>query len=180
MKTSHASTHKKVVIRRLDKGIIKGYVDPNAFLRAGSVEVMDLEGRLAKVGLEEIKGIYFVRDFDGSPERSERKTFLSRPKLSGLWIRMTFKDSEVLDGLISQNLLEHDPEGYLVTPPDVYSNNLKVYVPRSALGAVEVLGVISNGARRNFSAVNRARRTSTHASRQIDLFSPSGQSEASS
>src|SRR2546422_6422725 len=47
-------------------------------------------------------------------------------------------------GLISENLLELDSRGYSVALPDVNSNNLKIFVPRSALASLEVLGVISN------------------------------------
>jgi hypothetical protein len=177
VKAKHSSTRKKVVIRKLDKELVKGYADSDAFLTTGNVEVLDLEGRLLKLPLDHIKGIYFVRDFDGQPDRPERKVFLSRPRLTGLWVRMTFKDAEVLDGLISENLLSLEPHGFLVTPPDVYSNNLKIYIPRSALAALEVLDVISNGARRPYRQVRRARVAPADASTQIGLFPPAGRPE---
>ena len=166
-----SSTRKKVVVRTLDGDSLKGYVDSAGFLGPEGAQVLDREGRLSNVPLAAIKGIYFVRDFEGDPDRAERKVFLSRPRLSGIWIRMTFKDSEVMDGLMANNLLESDASGFLVTPPDFSSNNIKVFVPRAALGSVEVLGVISNGAARR--AVDRARRPGAKAapeSAQISLF----------
>lgn len=178
MKGSYESTHKKVVVRKLDQEIIKGFVNLRDYLKPAEVEVMDLEGHRITIPLEEIKGIYFVREFEADAEREERKVFLSRPKLSGLWIRMTFKDSDVLDGLLSGNLLEHQPQGYLVTPPDVYSNNLKIFVPRSALAALDVLGVISNGARRSASPHRPLRRRTASAEAQMGLFSSSTASES--
>ena len=33
VKANHKSTYKKVVVRRLDHGIIKGFVDANSFLK---------------------------------------------------------------------------------------------------------------------------------------------------
>lgn len=132
---------------------------------------MDQDGHRMVIPLEEIKGVYYVREFDGNQERPERKTFLSRPKLNGLWIRMTFKDAEVLDGLISENLLASEPQGFLVTPPDLYSNNLKIFVPRAALAMLEVLGVISNGVRRSDGAARKSRRRIPAASNQMGLFS---------
>lgn len=171
MKANPSSTHKKVVIHRLDKGLVKGYVDPLAYLGTKGVELLDTAGRLVRIPLEDIKGIYFVRDFEGNPQQPERKVFHSRPRLSGLWIRMTFKDNEVQEGLISKNLLDLDSLGFLVTPPDLYSNNLRIFIPRSALTKLEVLGVISNGvARRNDPQVVRARRKPADASQQIRLF----------
>ena len=177
-KGARSSTLKKVVVRKLDKDLVKGYLDPDAFLTPAGVEVLDLEGRHMMVPLAEIKGVYFVRDFEGHRERSERKVFLSRPRMSGLWIRMTFRDAEILDGLISGNLLSHEHHGYFVTPPDVYSNNLKIYIPRGALAALEVLDVITNGARRSYQQVRHIRAKTLVVSGQIGLFTPAGQSEA--
>lgn len=171
MKAPQSSTHKKVVVRKLDRESAKGYVNPSSYLGPDGVELMDLDGRRMVIPLEEVKGIYFVREFDGDNERVERKTFLSRPKLTGLWIRMTFKDAEVLDGLLSENLLALEPHGYLITPPDVFSNNLKIFVPRTALEALEVRGVIANGARRGNGASGRPRRKPAAPSRQLSLFS---------
>jgi Family of unknown function (DUF6982) len=173
VKAPQSSTYKKVVVRKLDREVVKGFVIPTSYMGPEGAELMDLDGRRTVVPLEEIKGIYFVRDFEGNNERIERKTFLSRPKLTGLWIRMTFKDAEVLDGLLSENLLEIEPQGYLVTPPDVFSNNLKIFVPRTALQKLEVMGVISNGARRGDGAPGRGRRRSPAPSRQMRLFTPS-------
>ncbi len=145
MKRGPISTHKKVVIHTLDAALVKGYVDQHRYVGPAGVEVIDQEGHLLKLPLEGIKGVFFVRDFEGNRQRQERKVFHSRPKLSGLWVRMTFKDQEVLEGLIPTNLLEIDPLGFLLAPPDVYSNNVKVFVPRSTIASMEVLGVISDG-----------------------------------
>ena len=171
MKGAQPSTHKKVVVRKLDRESVKGHVNPNSYLGPDGVEMMDLDGRRAVIPLDEIKGVYFVREFDGNQERVERKKFLSRPKLNGLWIRMAFKDGEVLDGLISENLLTLMPEGYLVTPPDVYSNNLRIFVPRAALASLEVVGVIANGTRRGNGTLRHPRRSSSAPSGQMRLFS---------
>lgn len=116
MKTGPASTRKRVVVRKLDKGLIKGFIDPSGYL-ADEIEVLDRQGRLVNVPMSEIKGLFFVREFEGNPDRAERKIFRSRPRLAGLWVRMTFKDSEVLEALLPNNLLSVDPLGYLVTPP---------------------------------------------------------------
>lgn len=145
VKDNRKSTYKKVVVRRLDHGLMKGFVDSASYLGANGIRMLDREGRTLTIPLHEIKGVFFVRDFDGNPQRSERKLFQSRPRLAGLWVRMTFKDKEVLEGLLPSNLVELSPEGFLVTPADLYSNNLRVFVPRTALSEIIVLGVIPNG-----------------------------------
>lgn len=169
-----SSTHKQVVVRKLDKGLVKGFVDPASYLTLNGIEVLDREGRLVSIPLEEIKAIFFVREFDGNPQHPERKVFHGRPRLVGLWVRMTFKDKEVLEGLLPNNLLEIDPLGFFVTPPDLYSNNLKMHIPRTALAGIEVLGVISDGAVRRLSPrATEARARAIDTSHQIGLFPPS-------
>jgi len=142
VKDKHKSTYKKAVVRRLDHGLMKGFVDSTSYLGPNGIRMLDREGRTLTIPLHEIKGVFFVRDFDGNPQRSERKLFQSRPRLAGLWVRVTFKDKEVLEGLLPSNLVELNPEGFLVTPADLYSNNLRVFVPRTALSEITVLGVI--------------------------------------
>jgi hypothetical protein len=170
VKPGPSSTRKRVVVRKLDKGLIKGFLDVAGHL-ASELEVLDREGRVVHVLMSEVKGIFFVRDFEGNPDRAERKIFRSRPRLAGLWVRMTFKDSEVLEALLANNLLDIDPLGYLVTPPDVYSNNLRIFIPRSALTEMEVLGVISDGVVRRMSQrAAQARAAAGTAEQQFGLF----------
>jgi len=169
VKSGAPSTRKRVVIRKLDKGLIKGFLDSNSYL-ANEIEVLDREGRLVRIPMSEVKGVFFVRDFDGNPERAERKVFRSRPRLAGLWVRMTFKDNEVLEALLPNNLLDLDPLGYLVTPPDVYSNNLRVFIPRTALTEMEVLGVISDGVVRRMSQRSAQARVNAVGGQQFGLF----------
>ena len=169
MKTSPSSTRKRVVIRKLDKGLVKGFVNPGAYL-GQEIEVLDREGRLVRIPLSEIKGVFFVRDFEGNPDRAERKVFRSRPRLAGLWVRMTFRDNEILEALLPNNLLELDPLGYLVTPPDVYSNNLKIFIPRTALTEMEVLGVISDGVVKRMSQRAAQARVAATGEQQFGLF----------
>jgi len=171
--SNSTSTRKKVVVRQLDGGLTKGFVDSSTFLTTTNAEVLDREGHLLNIALDSIKGIYFVRDFEGDANRQERKVFSTRPRVSGIWVRMTFKDSEVIEGLLNNNLLEFEPEGFMITPPDFYANNLRIFVPKSALASVEALGVISEESVRK--AAQRAKRPTkkpTEPSRQIGLFTP--------
>lgn len=173
-----SSTRKKVVLRKLDAGVVKGYVDSASFLGPEGVELLDREGRLTHIPLAAIKGVYFVRDFDGELDKPPRRLTRNRPRLDGLWVRMTFTDREVLEGLLANNLLEFEPPGFMITPADLYSNNLRVFVPRSALANVEVLGVIANGTIRRVSRRSGAASLlPSEASAQIGLFQPADNSK---
>lgn len=164
------------MVRKLDKGLVKGFVEPKGYL-ASEFDVLDREGRVVRIPMSAVKAVFFVRDFDGNPDRAERKVFRSRPRLAGLWVRVTFKDTEVLEGLLPNNLLEVDSLGYMVSSPDVYSNNIRYFVPRTAVTEMEVIGVISDGVIRRMSqraAQTRANATSEH---QFGLFAMTNTTE---
>jgi hypothetical protein len=46
------------------------------------------------------------------------------------------------------NLLQIEPYGVSVTPPDSFSNQQRVFVPRESLRSVEVLGVVGSPLKR--------------------------------
>ncbi len=177
-KTSPSSTRKKVVIRRLDGEVVRGYLDPSNLLEKKEIGLLDREGHLVHIPLDVVKGVYFVRDFEASTDRASLSASRGHPRLSGIWIRMTFSDGEVLEGLMPTNLMDVEPPGFMVTPADYSSNNLRIFVPRSALGTVEVLGVIADG--KVLRAHRRARRVRpkpTGDTAQISLFPPPSRSE---
>ena len=140
------STTKKAIIRRYEKEPLAGYVNPISFLQPAGVELLSAEGNVATIPYSDIKSIAFVRDF-GQPE-SERSVFQTRPKMEGLWVRLRFRDGDVLEGVMPNNLLQVEPYGFSVAPPDSFSNQQRVFVPRGSLRAVEVLGVVGSPLKR--------------------------------
>jgi uncharacterized protein DUF6982 len=141
------STTKKVLIRRFDRETLAGYVNPVSFQQPAGVELLSVEGIVTTVAYEEIHSVCFVRDF-GSPAEPERRTFNTRPKMEGLWVSLRFRGGEVLEGVMPNNLLQLEPNGITIIPPDPYSNNQRIFVPRAALLAVEVLGVVGSPLKR--------------------------------
>ena len=81
-----------------------------------------------------------------------RKSFLSRPKLDGLWVRLRFRDGESLEGVIPNDLLGFQDNGLQMTPPDFNSNTDRIFVPRSALTELTVLGVVGIARRKPAAA----------------------------
>jgi hypothetical protein len=145
------STHKKVIVRKIDRDSISGYVSPTNFVREGKLELLNTSGNVVGIDLKEIKGVYFVREF-GDSESLLRKTFTSRPRTEGLWVRLKFKDSEIVEGLMPNDLAQQIAEGFLINPPDLRSNTQRVFVPRSALDSVTVLAVIGGTHRKRRQA----------------------------
>lgn len=141
------STHKKVIVRKMDRDSVSGYVSPADFVRDGKLELLNTAGTVIAIDLREIKGVYFVREF-GDSESLVRKTFTTRPRAEGLWVRLHFKDSEILEGLMPADLTQSSPEGYLISPPDQRSNTQRIFVPRTALDSLKVLAVIGASRRK--------------------------------
>lgn len=137
-----SSTAKKVIVRRFERENLTGFVNPFTYLQPASLELLKPEGALALIPYEEIKSVCFVSDFDAEAE--PQRIFMTRPKLEGLWVRMIFRDGEVMDGILPNNLLSWEIAGFTVTPPEPDSNNQRVFVPRQALRSIQVLGVVGS------------------------------------
>jgi hypothetical protein len=141
------STHKKVIVRKIDRDSISGYVAPTSFVHDGKLELLTTAGNVVGIELKEIKGVYFVREF-GDSESLTRKTFTTRPRTEGLWVRLKFKDTEIVEGLMANDLTQQMAEGYLLNPPDLRSNTQRIFVPRTALESLTVLAVIGGSHRK--------------------------------
>jgi hypothetical protein len=115
------------------------------------VDVLTTNGEHREVPLKEIRAVYFVRDFTDDYE-PERKAFFSRPKLDGLWVRLKFRDNETLEGVVSNDLLALLDSGIQITPPDLNGAAVRIFVPRSALSEVTVLGVVGVARRKPAAA----------------------------
>jgi len=151
-----AGSQKKVIVRSFNTPAVSGYMPAYGFLESNVIALMDTAGRAILFPINEIKWIAYVRDFNTSdledPERIGRRTFPARPRAEGLWLHMTFRDGEVLQGLAPLDLTFLDgivtDHGLMVTPPDLRSNTQRIYVPRPALAALDLLGVVTSAASR--------------------------------
>lgn len=154
------STHKKVIVRKMGRDSLSGYVSPANFVVDGKLELLNTTGKLVQIELSEIKSVDFVRDFSegGAPVR---KTFTTRPRTEGLWVRLKFTDNDVLEGMMPNDLNHIAGDGFLVTPPDTRGNIQRIFVPKSALEEISVLAVIGHA---------QARRKRAEDTQQVGLF----------
>ena len=147
-----SSAQKKVIVRRFTGETLPGYLPLSGFVRNRSVDLLDLSGRVIPLLLNDVKHICYVRDFNlndsFNPERLSRRTFLAKPRTEGLWVRMTFRGGDVLEGLapidsaLADDLIQD--EGLQVTPPDTRSNAQRIFVPRSSLTELQLVAVITS------------------------------------
>jgi len=145
----------------MDRDSLTGYVSGTHFVVDGKLELLTQSGKVIYIDLREVKGVYFVRDF-ADAESLGRKTFTTRPRSEGLWVRIEFADNDMLEGLLPNELTLLTGDGYLIIPPDTRSNTQRIFVPRSALSSLTVLAVIGGGVRR--------RKEKEKDTRQVPMF----------
>jgi hypothetical protein len=136
-----ASTHKKVVIELDDRKALRGFLNPARLARAETLDLLTPEGEHEEVAVAKVRAVYFVRDLH-EEFVPERKAFLNRPKLDGLWVKVRFRDDATLEGVIPNDLLTLLDNGLHLSPPDFNSNTDRIYVPRTAIAELTVLGVV--------------------------------------
>lgn len=166
-----ASARKPVIVRKFSRDWCAGYAGAIFGQNASELEILDLTGKVLRVGWEQVKWVCYVRDLPGpgqagdqaNPERLLHKRFSIRPRTAGLWLRMTLNDGEELEGLAANDLSLVEGSGLLVTPPDTRSNTQRIYIPRQAIQSLEVVSLIGAAARK------RAQATS-HEKEQPELF----------
>ncbi len=147
-----ASTHKKVVVLLSDRSSLRAYLNPARLGQAEHVDILTPDGEHVSLPLGQIRSIYFVREFTDDFE-PERKAFLSRPKLDGLWVRLRFSDGQTMEGVVPNDLLTLLDNGVQITPPDLDSPTVRMFIPRTALAEMTVLGVVGVARRKPATAV---------------------------
>jgi hypothetical protein len=165
-----AGAKKKVIVRTSDAGqraLQAGYLGANAIVNhlTGNIDLLDPSGRIVAIRLRMVRYVAYVRDFNlndrENPERLQRKTFLARPRTEGLWVRATFLDGEVMEGLapLDVALLEDAATdlGVFLTPPDVRSNTQRLYIPRGSLSGLQVVAVITTPSKMAAAPVKKGR-----------------------
>ncbi len=152
-----SSSRKKAIFRKLSRDWLAGYLAPGNFVHSGRVEMLDLEGKVVALEVEDLKWICYVRDFNSgelnNPERLLRRTFAGRPRGEGLFVRVRLKDGDLLEGLAANDTTLVDSEGVFLTPPDLRSNTQRIWIPKAALETLEVVAVIG-GAKKQRPAVS--------------------------
>jgi hypothetical protein len=149
------SSRKKAIFRKFSRDWLAGYLPAADFAHAGRVEMLDLDGKVVHLAVEDLKWICYVRDFNSgelnNPERLLRKTFSGRPRGEGLFVRVRLKDGDLIEGLAGNDVTLVASDGLFLTPPDLRSNTQRLWLPRTSIEELEVLAVI--GAAKKKAAV---------------------------
>jgi hypothetical protein len=155
-----SAARKPVIVRKLTRDWCAGYLSANPAEQLDALELLDTSGKLIRIAWDQVKWVCYVRELAPgensapisgprtpandtiNPERLLRRRFSSRPRAAGLWLRLTLRDGDELEGLASNDRSLVDGAGLLLTPPDTRSNTQRVFIPRSSIRELTVLGVI--------------------------------------
>jgi len=146
------SSRKKVIVRKLSREWLAGYLPPTHFADESGIELLDLAGKVAVIPLEQIKWVCYVRDFNSgdvdNPENLLRKSYAGRPRTEGLWLRLRLTDGDSIEGLAANDLTLLYSPGIFVVPPDIRSNTQRMFIPRPSIAEFVVVAAIASPARR--------------------------------
>ena len=119
---------QKVVARFLDGRLVRGFTNDFHTSKAHLHLTDDAASNSLFVQISQLKALFFVREFEGDPDRIDRNEFPGATH--GRKVEVTFSDGEVLVGT---TLGFRGPEHpFFVHPADIASNNLRVFVTPAA------------------------------------------------
>jgi len=124
----------KVVARFRDGSLIKGKIN-NFSINEPYLYFESIEGEKIKILMEQLKAIFWVKDFEGN--KSRRDKFNSNLKIGGRRIRVKFIDGEYIIGHAFGYSSNHP--GIFMVPSDSGSNNIGVFVLKAASERIEFL-----------------------------------------
>jgi hypothetical protein len=130
----------KIVVRYLDGKIIKGFTQ-NFFPNKPTFHILLYDPVKSKepveVQVNELKAVFFVRDFNGNKDYHEKKQLAGKGTTQGRLIEVACKDGEIMAGTTTG----YDPKrpGFFLFPLDPQSNNLKAYIVSGAVRNVRFL-----------------------------------------
>jgi hypothetical protein len=132
----------KVIARKLDGQIIKGYLETASDVtHAEDISISSLTENVIEVPKREMKALFFPRNFSGKKEYSDIKFFENQPRIEGLWVRITFCDNEMIEGIVSNSRRLLLDDIFYLKPTDPNSNNQLVCVVKTSLKDFSVLGM---------------------------------------
>jgi hypothetical protein len=153
-----ADVHRVVV--RYEKHAVRGFAetselgsveqllrnDPQYPLDSIRLKLLDSE-EVQEVPTKDAKAVFFVKTFDGDLRHRALHFHEHAPIVEGLWVRVYFYDSEMIEGIISNTRDFVLESGFFLMPTDPNGNNKLVYVLKGGLKDFHVLGMRNHSKR---------------------------------
>ncbi|MDQ7797342.1 MAG: hypothetical protein RDU76_00160 [Candidatus Edwardsbacteria bacterium] len=129
---------RKLVARYLDGRIVKGHtLDFSMNKDAFHLFFNGGPASSSEVRIEQLKAVFFVKDFMGNREYDERRDFDGSYPVNCKKVEVTFFDGEKLTGVTEMYMPNR--KGFFLFPADKKSNTEKVFVVNKAVQEVKFL-----------------------------------------
>jgi hypothetical protein len=127
---------------------IKGYADrsewpPDQDLASLSATppIRTLGSNVAEqIPLDGVKAIFFVKSFEGK-WHDDLRFHDHLPPPECLWVRATFDDGEIIEGLVANNANHVTHAGFYMFPIDPEGNNWLMFILKNRLKDFHILGL---------------------------------------
>jgi hypothetical protein len=153
MNKSVATKSEQVVIQ-FGNRTLKGYLespiwntieDLLSILPASSPDTVRVRHQdsdvVEEILTKDIKAVFYVNTFEGDSDHKQLNFHSRAPVAQGIWMRLQFRDGEVMEGIVYNSLRYLIDPGFFLLPTDPDSNNRLVYVMKSWLVDHRVLGM---------------------------------------
>ncbi len=153
MSKTQAKQSEKVVVQ-FGNRVLKGYWESPAWdtieellgnAPAASPEILRIRHRdsdkVEEVLIQNVKAVFYVKTWEGDSGHNHLNFHSRAPVSSGIWVRLEFRDGELMEGIVYNSLRYLVDPGFFLMPTDPECNNRMVYVSKSWLVDHRVLGM---------------------------------------
>lgn len=127
-------TVNRIVARYKDGTVLKGQTG-DFFPNKNMFHLELLDGKIIEISVEQLKAVFFVKDFAGNKERQDNYGDIVAG--GGRKMEILFKDGEKMVGY-SQGY-SPNRTGFFVIPADKNQNNERIFIITSAIEKVTFL-----------------------------------------
>jgi len=149
----NTSRSQKVVIQ-LGTRTVKGYLEspvwntvedllsnaPKGSPESFRIRLLD-SGEFEEFLAKDIKAVFYVNSFEGDSDHQNLNFYSRAPIVHGIWMRLQFRDGEVMEGIVYNSIRYLVDPGFFLMPTDPDSNNRLVYVLKNWLADHRILGM---------------------------------------
>lgn len=138
---------QRVVLQFGDRAL-RGHTDQNSWNEVTDASAEQIRFRplgsdaFEETSLAGLKAVFFVKRFDG-PGLDEMRFHDHADPQASLWVRVVFRDGEIIEGLVDNRADYLLQPGFLLTPTDPEANHWLIYIAKGQLSEFQVLGLRS-------------------------------------
>jgi hypothetical protein len=123
------------IVARFKNGTLKKGTTSDFFPNKVMFHLNSATGEIVDINIEELKAVYFVKNFEGDKDRMDEYT--DDVPGGGRKVQVKFSDGEMLIGYTQG--YSPNRSAFFVTPADLQNNNDRIYVIISAIEKITFL-----------------------------------------